>query len=162
MKSNEVIQQVTDEASVLSKSKSSHSSVVIPEYVLRDRRQADRRQADRRQGDRREGVVKKEAVHQHLVVDERKKIVRIGDREIRLTPKEFKLFGLLTSEPGRIYSIAEIIECAWSPESRASVEDVQQYIYMLRRKLETDPKQPQLIVTAHGFGYSLELPNRGR
>ena len=94
------------------------------------------------------------------MVDERKKIVRIGDREIRLTPKEFKLFGLLTSEPGRIYSVAEIIDCAWASESRASVEDVQQYIYMLRKKLESDPKQPELIVTVHGFGYGLELPIR--
>jgi len=154
MKSTEVKQQVTDEDLELSKSKSRHPSSVIPEHVLHEKRQGDRRQ-----GDRRGGVVKNEAVHQLLMVDDRKKIVYIGDREIRLTPKEFKLFGLLTSEPGRIYSVAEIINCVWPPESRAAIEDVQQYIYMLRRKLEADPKQPELIVTVHGFGYGLELPH---
>jgi DNA-binding response OmpR family regulator len=154
MESNEVTQQVTGEDSVHPQSRSIYPSVVIPEHVLREKRQTDRRQ-----GDRRDGVVKKEAVHQLLMVDERKKVVCIGDREIRLTPKEFKLFGLLSSEPGRIYSVAEIIDCTWPTESRASVEDVQQYIYMLRRKLEIDPKQPELIVTVHGFGYGLELPN---
>jgi DNA-binding response OmpR family regulator len=153
MKKNEGTQQLTDGDSVPSQSTSLHPSGAVTQGVFHEKRQEDRRL-----GDRRGGLLKQEVLKQPLVVDERKKLVRIGDREIRLTPKEFKLFSLLTSEPGRIFSSAEIIECAWMSEGRAAVEDVQQYVYMLRQKLESDPKNPQLIVTAHGFGYGLELP----
>jgi DNA-binding response OmpR family regulator len=38
----------------------------------------------------------------------------------------------------------------------ASAQDVKQYIYFLRQKLEVDPRKPQLIVTVRGFGYKLQ------
>jgi DNA-binding response OmpR family regulator len=119
---------------------------------------SEKRRANRRLGDRRADTVKTEATNQTLVIDDRQKLVRIGDRQVRLTPKEFKLLKLLASEPGRVFSSDEIVKDAWDSRSRASVADAQQYIHLLRKKVETDPKQPQLIITVSGFGYRLAIP----
>jgi hypothetical protein len=119
----------------------------------------DQRQAERRVLDRRDGAVRALAVDPQLpIVDDLQKLVRFRGRQIRLTRKEFTLFKLLASEPGRVFSSEEIIELAWPGKKRASAEDVQQYIHLLRRKIETNPKQPQLIVTVSGFGYEFESP----
>jgi len=44
----------------------------------------------------------------------------------------------------------------WAEHSFASAQDVKQYIYFLRRKLEEDPKKPAIITTVRGFGYKVE------
>ena len=90
-------------------------------------------------------------------IDDRRKLIMIGRREIHLTPKEYILFCLLASERGRVFSSEEIIEQIWSSSKRASLLDVQQYVHLLRRKIEIDPAHPRWLVTVPGFGYSLEL-----
>jgi hypothetical protein len=91
-----------------------------------------------------------------LVIDEAGKRVALKGQPVELSPKEFQVLCVLASEPGRVFSSQEILERAWPDNSLASDQDVKQYIYFLRQKLEDDPKHPKRIVTVRGFGYKLE------
>lgn len=96
------------------------------------------------------------APQKRLVIDEERKEVRLGDRAVTLSPKEYQLLMLLNSSPGRVYSSDEILRVLWRrPKSYATRQDVQKYIYLLRKKLELDPKHPEYVVTVRGFGYRL-------
>jgi DNA-binding winged helix-turn-helix (wHTH) protein len=83
-----------------------------------------------------------------------------GER-IDLSPKEYELLRLLAGEPGRVFSSREILERVWSEAHTATTKDVKQYIYLLRKKVESDPEHPQLIVTVRGFGYKLAAATVG-
>jgi len=96
-----------------------------------------------------------------LTIDDLRKQVRIAGRTISLSPKEYQLLKLLASSPGRVFTNAEILKELWpqkpDPEERtyADAQDVQKYVYLLRKKLEIDPQQPDLVLTVRGFGYRL-------
>lgn len=90
-----------------------------------------------------------------LEIDDHRKTVRFHGQAIELSPKEYQLLKLLASEPGRVFSDAEILSKVWPEGSLASPMDVKRYIHLLRRKLEPDPKTPKLILTVKGFGYKL-------
>jgi len=95
----------------------------------------------------------------NLVVDDLRKEVRVDDRVIALSPKEFRLLKLLASSPGRVFTTQEILEELWprSKTSYATRQDVQKYVYLLRKKLEENPAQPMLVLTVRGFGYRLAV-----
>lgn len=90
-----------------------------------------------------------------LLIDEGSKRVRVRGEPVELSPKEYQVLTLLAREPGRVFSSEEILQHVWSDNHLASAQDVKQYIYFLRQKLEVDPRNPQLIVTVRGFGYKL-------
>ena len=94
-----------------------------------------------------------------LVIDDLRKEVRVSDRTVSLSPKEFRLLKLLASSPGRVFTGNEILAELWprTTSSYATEQDVQKYVYLLRRKIEEDPKRPKLILTARGFGYRLAV-----
>lgn len=91
-----------------------------------------------------------------LALDDVRKYVEVRGEPVELSPKEFDLLKLLCEEPGKVYSNDEILKNIWAEHSFASAQDVKQYIYFLRRKLEENPKQPKIIVTVRGFGYKVE------
>lgn len=82
-----------------------------------------------------------------------KKYVYRNGKKLKLTPKEFKLFSLLIQNSGKVVSVDKIISNIWEENGRASEEDVKQYIYMLRKKVEELPSKPSLILNHKGFGY---------
>ncbi|OGF53097.1 MAG: hypothetical protein A2Z21_05700 [Candidatus Fraserbacteria bacterium RBG_16_55_9] len=92
-----------------------------------------------------------------LVIDDASKRVEMRNQAVELSPKEFELLRLLAREPGRVFSNEEILSQVWTDSHLATAQDVKQYIYFLRQKLEVNPKEPQLIVTARGFGYKLQV-----
>jgi len=95
----------------------------------------------------------------NLVVDDLRKEVRVGSRVVALSPKEFQLLKLLASSPGRVFTTQEILEELWprSTTSYATGQDVQKYVYLLRKKLEEHPAEPMLVLTVRGFGYRLAV-----
>lgn len=104
-----------------------------------------RRRAPKRDGDQlRAGPV---------VIDDLAKVVRLSDRNVGLSPREYQLLKLLMGAPGRVFSHQEIIEQVWPPDSRADTSDVKQYVHLLRSKIESDPGRPALVQTVKGFGY---------
>ena len=94
-------------------------------------------------------------------IDDLRKQVCIEGRTISLSPKEYQLLKLLASSPGRVFSTEEILGELWpskpSPDEKtyADAQDVQKYVYLLRKKLEIDPQDPNLVITVRGFGYRL-------
>jgi len=99
-----------------------------------------------------------------LVIDDERKEVRIGDRCVTLSPKEYSLLSLLASSPGRVFSSQEIVDALWTEPSRAAGhasyatgQDAQKYVYLLRRKIENDATKPDIVVTVRGFGYRLAV-----
>jgi len=99
--------------------------------------------------------------HNHLVVvgdlsvDFNRRQAHRGEERIRLTGMEFSLLELLFREPGRVVPRAEILEQLWgyTPERHVDTRVVDVHISRLRSKLEDDPANPELILTARGTGY---------
>ncbi|MCX8102976.1 MAG: winged helix-turn-helix domain-containing protein [Candidatus Bipolaricaulota bacterium] len=92
-----------------------------------------------------------------LVVDNVAKRVFLNGSEVKLSPKEYELVRLLASEPGRVFSNEEILQAVWAGRQWATAQDVKQYIYFVRKKLEADPENPRFIITVRGFGYKINL-----
>lgn len=90
-----------------------------------------------------------------LTIDDERKEVKIKDKLIELSPKEYELLKLLAGRPGKVFSHEEILKNIWVESSYATSEDVKKYIYLLRNKIEKDPDNPQTILTVRGFGYKL-------
>jgi len=92
-----------------------------------------------------------------LIIDDVRKEVRLGARVVSLSPKEYELLKLLASSPGRVFTTQEILAELWPESLYATGQDVQKYVYLLRRKIERDPRKPKLVVTSRGFGYRLAV-----
>lgn len=92
-----------------------------------------------------------------LVVDDIRKEVLVGGRSVSLSPTEFRLLRLLSSSRGKVFATADILRELWpaSSEVCATSQDVQKYVYLLRKKVEDDPSRPRLILTVRGLGYLL-------
>lgn len=76
---------------------------------------------------------------------------------VELSRRELQLLVCLASSPRRTFSPAELLELVWDSTGEGDALDtVREHVYRLRKKLETDPTQPQRIVTVRGFGYRFE------
>jgi DNA-binding response OmpR family regulator len=91
-----------------------------------------------------------------LVVDTNRRQVSRGGERIGLTYTEFSLLELLFRDPGKVVPRAEILEQLWGypPRRAADLRVVDVYVARLRGKLEPDPRNPELILTVRGIGYS--------
>ncbi len=90
-----------------------------------------------------------------LEIDDGIKQVKMSNRTVKLSPKEYELLKLLASEPGRVFSHQEIIAEVWQNKPLVTASDVTKYIYLLRERLEEDPNNPKRVLTVRGFGYKL-------
>ena len=90
-----------------------------------------------------------------LRIDTNKRQVYRADERIRLTGMEFSLLELLVSRSGEPFSRGEILKDVWgyTPERHVDTRVVDVHISRLRSKLEDDPANPELILTARGTGY---------
>jgi len=92
-------------------------------------------------------------------IDHRNKCVFLKGHKVDLTPKEFELVELLSTDVDRIFMADEIINHLWPENNRATKSDLYQYMHLLRKKIEIDPNNPQWIMTVKGFGYRLNIGN---
>ncbi|MDD1637418.1 MAG: winged helix-turn-helix domain-containing protein [Methylococcaceae bacterium] len=98
-------------------------------------------------------------VFKDFQIDQRNKCVFLKGNKVDLTPKEFELFELLSTDVDRIFMADEIIKHLWPENNRATKSDLYQYMHLLRKKIEEDPNNPQWIMTIKGFGYKLNIGN---
>ena len=75
------------------------------------------------------------------------------DREITLSPKEFKLLELFMKNPKRVWSRDLILEKIWEIDFIGDTKTVDVHVRWLREKLEEDPSAPKFLKTVRGFGY---------
>jgi hypothetical protein len=91
-----------------------------------------------------------------LEVDEAAGLVRVDRRVITLSPKEFTLLAYLYAHRGQVCSKDDIGRAVW-PEYHEGVYDyqIENLVRRLRARIEIDPAEPQLLLTARGRGYKL-------
>lgn len=90
-----------------------------------------------------------------LVVDKRRHEVSRAGSRVDLTPLEFQILELLASEPGRAWSRNDLLDRVWSTEYEGYQRNIDPHINRLRKKLESDPKNPHYVLTVRGVGYKL-------
>ncbi|HEY33279.1 MAG TPA: response regulator transcription factor [Dehalococcoidia bacterium] len=81
--------------------------------------------------------------------------VMLSDKQIRLTPTEFRLLSELVINEGRVLTHRRLLEKVWGPEYVGDLNFTKKYIYRLRQKLGDDPDNPLIIRTERGVGYKL-------
>lgn len=81
--------------------------------------------------------------------------VVMGDKSVVLTPREFELLWALSEKPGRVMTHTALLETIWGPAHRDDLDYLRVAIRSLRKKVETDPSNPRLIVNEPGVGYRL-------
>jgi OmpR family response regulator RpaB len=94
----------------------------------------------------------------NISVDINKRQVFRGEERIRLTGMEFTMLELLLSRSGEPISRLDMLEQVWGykPERSSDSRVVDVHISRLRGKLEDDPDNPELIITARGLGYMFQ------
>jgi DNA-binding response OmpR family regulator len=90
-----------------------------------------------------------------LKIDPLAHSVALAEKEIFLSPREFDLLHTLALEPGRVFSIDELLGRVWGAEFIGQPQVVYVHIRWLREKLEKDPNRPNRILTVRGVGYKL-------
>jgi len=90
-----------------------------------------------------------------LVIDKRRHEITRGGKLIDLTPLEFQILELLATEPGRAWSRNSLLDQVWSTDYEGYQRNIDPHINRLRKKLETDPKDPHYVLTVRGVGYKL-------
>jgi two-component system KDP operon response regulator KdpE len=91
-----------------------------------------------------------------LAVDLVRRIVRVGDAEVKLSPKEYDILRELVTHAGKVLTHKHLLREIWGPAT-SDVQYLRIYIRQLRQKLEPDPERPTLILTEPGVGYRLTL-----
>ena len=85
-----------------------------------------------------------------------KRRVRLGDRDVHLTPTEYKLLHELATHCNQVLLHEQLLTAVWGQEYLNDFDYLRSYIHLLRRKLEADPSNPKMIVRVPGVGYMLE------
>jgi two-component system KDP operon response regulator KdpE len=90
-----------------------------------------------------------------LRIDLARRQVLVAEREIRLTPIEYKLLALLVKNAGKVLTHRQLLRQVWGPEYGDENHYVRVYVAQLRRKIEADPARPRYLRTESGVGYRL-------
>ena len=72
-----------------------------------------------------------------------------------LTPREFRLLGFMIGRLGEVVTREELLDAVWGYETIPFTRTVDTHIAKLRKKIEDDPSNPELLITVHRFGYKL-------
>jgi two-component system KDP operon response regulator KdpE len=91
-----------------------------------------------------------------LSVDLVRRIVRLGEKEVKLSPKEYDLLRILVQHAGKVLTHKFLLKELWSDLTDAQYLRV--YVRQLRQKIEQNPERPHYILTETGIGYRLRAP----
>jgi two-component system KDP operon response regulator KdpE len=92
-----------------------------------------------------------------LSVDLVRRIVKLGEKEVKLSPKEYDLLRLLVAHAGKVLTHKFLLRELWDDLTDAQYLRV--YVRQLRQKIEANPERPQYILTETGIGYRLRAPS---
>lgn len=88
-----------------------------------------------------------------LVVDSRRRQVKVRDTIVHLSLKEFELLRALVKNRDRVMTRSVLLNSVWSGEGHDGTRTLDVHIRWLREKIEEDPSAPKQIVTVRGVGY---------
>lgn len=89
-----------------------------------------------------------------LSVDLVRRIVKLGERDVKLSPKEYDLLRVLVQHAGKVLTHRFLLRELWDELTDAQYLRV--YVRQLRQKIEADPERPQYVLTETGIGYRLK------
>jgi two-component system KDP operon response regulator KdpE len=89
-----------------------------------------------------------------LSVDLVRRIVKVGERDVKLSPKEYDLLRVLVQHAGKVLTHRFLLRELWDELTDAQYLRV--YVRQLRQKIEADPERPQYVLTETGIGYRLK------
>jgi two-component system KDP operon response regulator KdpE len=92
-----------------------------------------------------------------LSVDLVRRLVKLGDKDVKLSPKEYDLLRVLVQHAGKVLTHKFLLGELWDDLTDAQYLRV--YVRQLRQKVEKDPEQPQYVLTETGIGYRLRAPD---
>lgn len=97
-------------------------------------------------------------------VDVARRLVTVQDEPVKLTQTEYALLRVLVQHAGRVLTHTQLLREVWGPGYTNETHYLRVYIATLRKKIETDPTTPQIILTEPGVGYRLvdSLPSVDR
>ncbi|HEY5670087.1 MAG TPA: response regulator transcription factor [Anaerolineales bacterium] len=91
-----------------------------------------------------------------LTIELAQRRVTIAGIRIELTPTEYRLLEILARYANRTVPVETLLQEVWGEEYAGEVEHVKHYVWALRKKIESDPGNPQHILTDRGYGYRFE------
>jgi two-component system KDP operon response regulator KdpE len=94
-----------------------------------------------------------------LRVDLIRRQVFLGEKEVHLTPIEYRLLTTLIKYAGMVVTHRQLLREVWGPDSIYETHYLRVYMAQLRRKIEADPAQPKYLLTEAGVGYRLRSPD---
>jgi two-component system KDP operon response regulator KdpE len=92
-----------------------------------------------------------------LSVDLVRRFVKTGDKDVKLSPKEYELLRVLVQHAGKVLTHRFLLGELWDDLTDAQYLRV--YVRQLRQKIEADPERPQYVLTETGIGYRLRAPD---
>jgi two-component system KDP operon response regulator KdpE len=92
-----------------------------------------------------------------LSVDLVRRVVKVDDKDIKLSPKEYDLLRLLVQHAGKVLTHKFLLANLW--DEVADAQNLRVYVRQLRQKIEADPERPQILLTETGIGYRLRAPD---
>jgi two-component system KDP operon response regulator KdpE len=92
-----------------------------------------------------------------LRIDLSSRQVLLKDKEIHLTPIEYRLLVVLVNHAGKVVTHTQLLKEVWGAAYGNQQQYLHVYMAQLRRKLEADPARPRLLVNEPGVGYRLKL-----
>lgn len=91
-----------------------------------------------------------------IELDIASRIVKKNNQPVKLTATEFNLVALFAKNEGRVLTHQFILKEIWGPGSQTETQYLRVFVGSLRKKIETNPNQPQHIFTESGVGYRFQ------
>ncbi len=103
----------------------------------------------------RENFIQPESIYHfdELTIDTERRRIFLGQKEIHLTPLEYKLLFLLISNCGKVVTHRQIMKEVWGYSESGDSKSIRVCMASLRRKIENDTSHPRFILTEIGIGY---------
>lgn len=95
-------------------------------------------------------------------LDHERHEVTIRGESVKLPLKEFELLALLLENAGRVLTRDVLIDRVWGSDYVGDTKTLDVHVKRLRSKVESDPADPQSIITIRGLGYKFEVPRQAR
>jgi two-component system KDP operon response regulator KdpE len=92
-----------------------------------------------------------------LRVDHAKRSVFVRDKEVHLTPTEYKLLTTLIKHAGKVLTHRQLLQDVWGPLHQDEAHYLRVYMRHLRHKIEADPANPKYLTTESGVGYRFRM-----
>jgi two-component system, OmpR family, KDP operon response regulator KdpE len=95
-----------------------------------------------------------------LEVDLARRVVRVDDAEVRLSPKQYRLLQVLVSNAGKVVTHRQLLNDVWGAVHRDDIQYLRVFVRKLRSRIEADPARPRYLLTELGVGYRLRTPDQ--